>query len=137
MAMTIGQAAEKAKCAAPTIRYYEQIGLLRPVARTANGRRSYGWPDISRLQFIRRCRDLGFSVADLRALVSVIDAKDPSCLSARDVAATHLATIRARREELEAVERTLLNLVATCGEACAAGPAPDCTILDDLTGAEA
>lgn len=137
MGMTIGEAGERAKCAPPTIRYYEEIGLLRPIARGANGRRTYGWPDVSRLQFIRRCRDLGFSIPDLRALIQVMDDADPSCLSARDLARTHLETIRARRAELEAVERTLLSLVASCTDACSDGRTADCSILTDLAAVEA
>lgn len=133
MAMTIGEVARRAQCAAPTIRYYEEIGLLRPVARGGNGRRSYGWPEVSRLQFIRRCRDLGFSVPDLRALLSVMDAADPSCLDARDLARTHLATIQARKAELEAVERTLLSVLSSCTDACDGGASADCTLLTDLT----
>lgn len=132
MSMTIGQAAERTKCPPPTIRYYEEIGLLKPVARTSNGRRAYGWPDISRLQFIRRCRDLGFSVNELRALIHVMDAKDPSCLEARDLARAHLDTIRLRRAELEAVERTLLSVISSCTEECATGQTSECSLLPDL-----
>ena len=135
MSMTIGRLAGKAKCAAPTIRYYEKIGLLRPAPRTAGGRRTYGWPDVSRLQFIRRCRDLGFSVADLKALVEVMDAPDPCCLSARDLAATHLETVQARKQELEAVERTLLAILSSCTDDCASGRTPDCSLIADLTAA--
>ncbi|KAF0180777.1 MAG: MerR family transcriptional regulator, partial [Caulobacteraceae bacterium] len=58
--MTIGDAAARTQCTTATIRYYEEIGLLRPVGRGANGRRAYGHPEIHRLRFIRRCRDLNF-----------------------------------------------------------------------------
>ena len=135
MGMTIGSAAERSNCTPPTIRYYEEIGLLRPIARGSNGRRSYGWPDVSRLTFIRRCRDLGFPVDQVRALLKVMDAEDPSCLDARDLVQAHLETVRAKRVQIEALEQTLLGLSSTCTDACASNPTPDCRILEDLTGA--
>ncbi len=132
--MTIGKTAARTQCTPATIRYYEEIGLLRAVGRGANGRRAYGQPDIHRLRFIRRCRDLSFPIEDIRALLDVMDAKAPSCLSARDLTLVHLETVRSRRAELEALERTLTAMAATCTEACASGATPDCTLLEDLAG---
>jgi len=74
--MTIGETAARTRCTPATIRYYEEIGLLRGVGRGANGRRAYGHPELHRLRFIRRCRDLGFPIEDVRALLDVMDAKD-------------------------------------------------------------
>jgi len=132
--MTIGEAAARTQCTAATIRYYEEIGLLRRVGRGANGRRAYGQPELHRLRFIRRCRDLGFPIEDVRALLDVMDAKTPSCLSARDLTLTHLNTVRARRDELEALERTLTAMAASCTEACSSGATPDCTLMEELSG---
>jgi DNA-binding transcriptional MerR regulator len=132
--MTIGEAAVRTQCTPATIRYYEEIGLLRSVGRSANGRRAYGQPDVHRLRFIRRCRDLGFPIEDVRALLDVMDAKTPSCLSARDLTLTHLNTVRAKRDELEALERTLTTMAASCTEACAGGATPDCTLIEELSG---
>lgn len=132
--MTIGEAAARTQCTPATIRYYEEIGLLRSVGRSANGRRAYGQPDLHRLRFIRRCRDLGFPIEDVRALLDVMDSRTPSCLSARDLTLTHLQTVRVRRNELEALERTLTAMAASCTEACAAGATPDCTLMEDLAG---
>lgn len=132
--MTIGEAAARTQCTPATIRYYEEIGLLRSVGRSANGRRAYGQPDLHRLRFIRRCRDLSFPIDDIRALLDVMDAKAPSCLSARDLTLVHLETVRSRRAELEALERTLTAMAATCTEACATGATPDCTLMADLAG---
>lgn len=132
--MTIGEAAARTQCTPATIRYYEEIGLLRLVGRGANGRRAYGQPELHRLRFIRRCRDLGFPIEDVRALLDVMDAKTPSCLSARDLTLTHLNTVRARRDELEALERTLTAMAASCTEACASGATPDCTLMEELSG---
>ena len=132
--MTIGETAVRTQCTPATIRYYEEIGLLRSVGRSANGRRAYGQPDVHRLRFIRRCRDLGFPIEDVRALLDVMDAKTPSCLSARDLTLTHLNTVRARRDQLEALERTLTAMAASCTEACAGGATPDCTLMEELSG---
>lgn len=95
MGMTIGEAAVRTQCTPATIRYYEEIGLLRPVGRCANGRRAYAQPDIHRLRFIRRCRDLSFAIDDIRALLDVMDGQAVSCLSARDLTLGHLETARA------------------------------------------
>ena len=132
--MTIGKAAVRTRCTPATIRYYEEIGLLQAVGRGVNGRRAYFHPDIHRLRFIRRCRDLGFPIDDVRALLDVMDANFPSCLSARDLTLAHLGTVRARRAELEALEQTLSAMVASCTAACASGATPDCTMVKGLTG---
>ena len=137
MTMTIGAAAARSRCAPSTIRYYEAIGLLRPVVRSDNGRRAYRWPDISRLQFIKRCRDFGFAVEQIRRLLEVTDARDPSCLSARDLVVAHVEAIRAKRVELEALEATLRAMASSCTAACAPGPTSDCRILQDLSGTPA
>lgn len=132
--MTIGEAATRTQCTPATIRYYEEIGLLRIIGRGANGRRAFGQPELHRLRFIRRCRDLSFPIEDIRALLDVMDAKTPSCLSARDLTLVHLETVRSRRAELEALERTLAVMAASCTDACATGATPDCTLLEDLVG---
>lgn len=132
--MTIGTAAVRTRCTPATIRYYEEIGLLRAVGRGINGRRAYFHPDIHRLRFIRRCRDLGFPIDDVRALLDVMDANVPSCLSARDLTLVHLGTVRARRAELEALEQTLSAMVASCTDSCVSGATPDCTMVKGLTG---
>lgn len=132
MGMTIGEAAVRTQCTPATIRYYEEIGLLRPVGRCANGRRAYAQPDIHRLRFIRRCRDLSFAIDDIRALLDVMDGQAVSCLSARDLTLGHLETVRARRTELEALERTLATMAASCTDACIARPAAECALIEDL-----
>ena len=130
--MTIGAAARKSGCPAATIRYYEEIGLLRPVARGVNGRRIYGWPEVSRLRLIRRLRSLDFGIDRVRQLIDAIEAETPACLDVRDLALAQLDVVRARRAELEALERTLIALASTCTEACAGGATPDCSIVRDI-----
>jgi DNA-binding transcriptional MerR regulator len=133
--MTIGQAAEKSGCTVPTVRFYEEAGLLRPVDRAANGRRVYGWPEVHRLRFIRRSRDLGFSVEDVRALLGVTDAPSPDCLALRDMAVAHIERLTVMRAEIDAMERSLTALANTCNDACKAGRSPACTIIEDMGAA--
>ena len=122
---------------APTIRYYEEIGLLRPADRQPSGQRIYGEEDIKRLTLIRRCRAFGFSIAQVRSLVALVQDRDSSCMDARAIAEAHLSAVRARLVELKALERSLLGFVIGCDSACAGGPGPDCVILDDLSRAPA
>jgi DNA-binding transcriptional MerR regulator len=133
--LSIGTTSRRTGCPVATIRYYEQIGLLRPAARSAGGRRVYGVRDIERLRLIRRLRGLDFGIEAVRTFVAALDASEPSCLSVRDLAQAHLAIVRARRAELEALERTLTGLARSCTDACSNGPTPDCTIITDFARA--
>ena len=130
--LRIGALAERAGTNAPTIRYYEEIGLLRPADRQAGGQRAYGEEDVRRLAFIRRCRDFGFSIEQVRSLVALVQDRERSCMDARDLAQEHLTAVRARLRELQALERSIAGFIATCDASCAGGPGPDCTILEDL-----
>lgn len=127
--MTIGVAAMKSGCAVSQIRYYEEIGLIRPADRTANGRRVYGWPDISRLRLLRRLRSFGLGLEQVRALVHTIDAPDPLCDQTRTVISAQIQTLQAQKKELEALERSLKSINASCGELCYAGLVPACPIM--------
>lgn len=127
--MTIGTAARKSGCSVSQIRYYEEIGLLRTADRGANGRRIYGWPDIIRLQLLRRLRSFGLGLEQIRALVKVIDASDPRCDETRILITEHIQALQARKRELEALERSLVSIEARCSELCAAGLVPACPIV--------
>jgi DNA-binding transcriptional MerR regulator len=131
-ALTIGALAERTGCNPPTIRYYEEIGLLPRPGRRASGHRTYGDEDLRRLTFIRRCRDFGFPVERVRALVALTEASDRDCAEARDVAQEHLDAVREKLAELQALERALASFVDSCNSVCAGGPAAQCTILEDL-----
>lgn len=131
--MTISTASAKSGCSAPTIRYYEEIGLVGPVGRTAGGRRAYLWPEVSRLTFIRRARDLGLSLDEVRALLQISDGRTSDCSSARDLVLGHAEAVRARRLELEALEATLRQMAQRCDSTCADGQAATCTIFDEVT----
>ena len=130
--LRIGELAEQTGTSAPTIRYYEEIGLLRAAPRQAGNQRVYGRADVDRLTFIRRCREFDFSIEQVRTLVGLLDNRSSSCLDARELAAAHLEAVRAKRRELRALERSLVGFVADCDAQCAGGPGPDCVILGDL-----
>ena len=130
--LRIGALAASTGTSAPTIRYYEQVGLLRRASRQEGGQRVYTREDVERLTFIRRCRDFGFSIEQVKALVQVMENRDSSCMDARDLAASHLETVRERRRELRELERSLATFVKCCDTSCAGGPGPDCVILGDL-----
>lgn len=133
VARSIGVVARQTGCSVPTIRYYEEIGLLPPGPRTEAGRRVYGDDAVRRLTFIRRCRDFGFSIDQVHELVSLVDQPDRPCLEVRDIAARHLDQVRGRLAELQALEASMTQFVRSCDTACAGGAALDCTILEDLS----
>jgi DNA-binding transcriptional MerR regulator len=118
---------------APTIRYYEEISLLRTADRQAGGQRIYGDADVKRLTFIRRCREFGFSIDQVRALVALAQDPQSSCMHARDLAHEHLIVVRAKLAELKALERSIAAFIASCDASCAGGPGSDCVILEDLS----
>jgi MerR family transcriptional regulator, copper efflux regulator len=126
-ALRIGALARWTGTTVPTIRYYEEIGLLRPAARRG-GQRTYDNEDVRRLSFIRRCRDFDFSIEDIRALLSLLH-NGKSCSEARELAEGRLAELRRRRVELQALETTIASLVTACANTCDGGAAPDCVIL--------
>ena len=128
--LSIGVLAQRTGCTVPTIRYYEEIGLLPAGPRTSAGRRVYGDAAVKRLTFVRRCRDFGFSLEQVRELVGLADEPNRPCTEVREVAADHLARLRDKLAELQALERSLSAFVGSCDAACAGGPAVDCTILE-------
>jgi len=134
--MTIGSLASQTRCSVPTIRYYEDIGLLPRASRRFGGHRVYGDADLRRLTFIRRCRDFGFPIEQIRELVTLVGSPDSDCTAARDLAQAHLDDVRRKLKELRALERSLKQYVEACDTHCAGGPAAACVILDDLAAPE-
>lgn len=129
--MNIGQAAERSGLPPKTIRYYEDIGLVRP-ARSANGFRDYGDRDVHELRFVARARGLGFSVEECRHLLELYRDTGRASGDVRRAAEIHVKAIHAKIEGLRAMERTLKRLVAEC----AGDDRPDCPILETLSGAD-
>ncbi len=111
-----------------TIRYYERIDLLRKPARSAAGYRLYQAGDVARLCFVRRARDLGFSIEDVRRLLALADRKSRSCETAKEIAEAHLEAVRAKLADLRQMERVLAATVKACGS----GTVPDCPLLGAL-----
>jgi DNA-binding transcriptional MerR regulator len=135
--MSIGILADEAGCSVPTIRYYEQIGLLPAADRGAGRQRIYGDGDLRRLTFVRRCRDFGFPIEQVRELVSLIGAPDRDCVDAGDIARAHLDDVRRKLKELRALERSLKQFVDECTAQCAGGPAENCVMLEELARPQA
>ncbi len=106
--------------------------MLPAGPRTEAGRRLYDASAIKRLTFIRRCRDFGFSIDKVRELAGLVDEPERPCVEVRDVASGHLAEVRKKLAELQALEASLSAFVVSCDTACAGGPSVDCTILEHL-----
>lgn len=130
--MTIGALAHASGASVPTIRYYESIGLLPPARRSEKAQRLYEQSAIQRVAFVRRCRDLGFSIDQVRQLVALADAPALPCKEVRDLAAEQLQAVRARLTELQALEASLQAAISGCDATCSDGCAPDCSIVAEL-----
>ena len=131
--LSIGEVARQTRCSVPSVRYYEQIGLLPNASRRAGGHRVYASADLVRLSFIRRCRAFGFSVAEIRELLAVSERGTP-CAEAREIAAARLQAVQAKLSELRALERSLAGFVRNCDASCDSGLVEDCTLFDDISG---
>ncbi|MBC7956477.1 MAG: helix-turn-helix domain-containing protein [Cytophagales bacterium] len=131
--LTIGALAERTGLNVPTIRYYEQIGLIPAAKRRPSGHRFYDGEAEQLLTFVRHCRDFGFPIEQVRELVSLAKSEERGCVETRDVAQAHLDTVRTKLAELRALERSLARFVKSCSDMCAGGPATECTILQDIS----
>ena len=130
--LTIGQLSTTSGVNIETIRYYERIQLLDAPPRTRGGHRSYNGADVRRLRFVRRARELGFGIDDIRALLALAGQGGGSCGEVRDIAAAHLADIRAMLEDLRKLERILAGTVAECDSHCETTSAPVCPVIEVL-----
>lgn len=123
----IGRASELSGVLIETIRYYEREGIVPKPDRTSSGRRVYSESDIARLRFIKRCRDLGFSIAESRSLLGLTEQSHLNCTHAREIAARHLTDIRTKIVELDRMESALNHLIKRCDQ-----NDRDCPLLDEL-----
>jgi len=128
----IGEASARTGLSVPTIRYYEEIGLVRQAGRSRGGHRCYGSGELDRLNFIARCRDLGFTIEQTRSLLAVTVDNGP-CAPARDIAQKHLSAVDAKIAELRSIRRHLGDFVKRCLDECADGSASGCTMVDGLS----
>ncbi|MFX0540370.1 Cu(I)-responsive transcriptional regulator [Roseovarius sp. S4756] len=125
--MNIGDVAARSGLPAKTIRYYEDIGLVKP-QRSANGYRSFRETDVHKLAFLGRARALGFSIEDCRSLMKLYEDTGRTSAEVKQIAQEHLVHIEEKIAELSQMRATLASLV----DACAGDQRPDCPILADL-----
>ena len=125
----IGAASKASGVSAKMIRHYEDIGLLAKVARSFGNYRVYSANDIHVLRFIRRARDLGFSIEEIRELLGLWRNKSRSSAAVKKIAGKHIADLRVKIAELESMVQTLEHLTRNCH----GDHRPDCPILDDLS----
>ena len=125
--MNIGDVAEKSGLPPKTIRYYEEIGLVRPL-RSANGYRNFLERDVHKLAFLGRARALGFTIEDCRNLIALYEDDQRASFEVKEIAEQHLERIDNKIAELAQMRATLSHLV----HACAGDHRPDCPILADL-----
>jgi MerR family transcriptional regulator, mercuric resistance operon regulatory protein len=126
--LPIGQLSRLSGMNVETIRYYERIKMLPEPPRTGSGRRVYDETHLRTLVFIRRSRELGFSLDEIRALIRLGGPEKASCREVREIAAHHLEDIRAKLSDLKKLERLLASTVAKCSGRIA----PECPVLDIL-----
>lgn len=123
-----GQIAKHTNIKAETVRYYETCGLLHSPARSAGGHRIYTEDHARILKFIRRCRELGFTVNEITGLIELSEEHHKSCSQVRDVTATHLAEVKGKIKDLKKMERTLQKMISQCDKTSS----PECPIIEIL-----
>ena len=128
--MNIGQAAKAAGITAKMIRHYESVGLLPPATRSDTGYRQYGEREVHVLRFIRRARDLGFSIKDISGLLSLWHDRQRPSRQVKALAQAHMQQLQRKIDELQSMRQTLEKLV----QCCQGDERPDCPILQDLAG---
>lgn len=128
MEFPIGELSRQTAVKVPTIRYYEQIGLLPEAPRTEGNRRLYGKAEVDRLNFIRHSRELGFEIDDIRELLTMAAQPQSSCHQVDSIANSHLAEIDRRIASLTALKAELSRMIEECGH----GRVCDCRIIEAL-----
>lgn len=127
--LSIGDLARLAGCTVQIIRHYEKVGLLPEPQRTGGNRRIYSDEQASRLVFIRHSRELGFSLDDIRQLLSFSDQTDQSCEQVDAIARQHLSSVQERLDRLHSMERELKRMI----HQCSGGKVAECRIIEVLT----
>ena len=126
--ITIGKLSSKTGVNVETIRYYEKEGILPPPPRTQSGYRDYSEEHCKRLMFVRRSRELGFSLNEIRTMLTMVDGGSLTCAEVKDVTVTHLDDVRKKIIDLQKLEETLQKIASQCK----GGKTPDCPIIDFL-----
>ncbi|NRG19237.1 helix-turn-helix domain-containing protein [Rhizobiales bacterium] len=126
--LSIGALSEESGVKIETIRYYERIGIMPAPARRASGHRIYGREQAKRLSFIRRCRELGFSLEEIRTLLSLVDGGEQTCMGVHAIVHTHAASVKEKIRDLQRLASTLDAMAAKCAQ----GEVPYCPVIEDL-----
>ena len=126
--VTRGTLSKRTGCNIETIRYYEQIGLIPAPPRSNGGHRLYGEEHLRRLTFIRRARELGFSLKEVRGLLGLVDGGAYSCAEVKAITLEHASDIHQKIIDLRKIERVLETMAAQCDE----GEVPACPVIDAL-----
>ncbi len=130
MSMNIGEAASASGVSAKMIRYYEQIGLISPPTRTMSGYRTYSEDDIASLRFVRRARDLGFTVEQIGNLMTLWRDRSRASADVKKLALAHVKELEDKMREIEEMARALRHLA----ENCHGDSRPNCPIIAELSG---
>lgn len=125
---TIGELSRRTGVKVETIRYYESSGIMPDPPRSAGGYRKYRVEHLNRLRFIRRCRQLGFSMADIQGLLGLVDERGYTCAEVRTLTLAHADTVKDKIRDLKRLEKTLRGVASQC----TGKDVPDCPIIDAL-----
>jgi MerR family mercuric resistance operon transcriptional regulator len=124
----IGEMSRKTGVNIETIRYYERIGIMPKPDRTERGNRQYNQDQLKRLHFVKRSRELGFNLEEVRALLKMVDRKDFTCGEVHSMTVDHLSTVKRKLTDLRRLEKVLKSMASECSR----GEVPDCPIIDEL-----
>lgn len=126
--LPIGELAKRTGVNIETIRFYEKQGILPQAARSDSGRRLYDQEDVKRLNFIHRCRGLGFSLKEILSLLSLVDGGNYTCKQVHEITAIHVDDVKQKILSLQKMETVLDDMI----EHCSKGDVPECPIIDSL-----
>ncbi|MGQ7847020.1 MerR family transcriptional regulator [Granulosicoccus sp. 3-233] len=124
----IGEMSRRTGVNVETVRYYEKIGLMPKPNRSEGGNRLYNDEQLQRLFFIKRCRGIGFSQSEIRALLAMVDHEDVTCAEVHSITTAHVADIRQKIKDLRKLERVLTHMA----DECSRGDVPECPIIEAL-----
>jgi len=127
----IGELSKRSSCHIETVRYYERVGLLPLPPRSSGGHRLYTDVDTQRVCFIRRSRELGFSLNEIRELLALVDGANFTCAEVKSITLNHADAVHSKIEDLTNIESVLRSMAAKCRR----GNVPKCPIIDTLNEA--
>lgn len=126
----IGEASKRSGVHIETIRYYERVGVMPKPLRSSGGQRVYDSEQLRRLSFIKRCRELGFSLNEVRDLFALVDGGNQTCNEVHSLTVNHLKDVRKKISDMRKLERVLKDM----SDQCTRGNVPECPVVDALFG---